>query len=255
MPFRGRALDTRMNALLTQHHGRTWADLGISGNIQAVTFDVGNTLLQPWPSVGHVYSHVASDHGVQGCSVNELNFRFAEAWRSRTNFDYSTSAWCDIVRLTFGDKAARLPESFFNALYNRFSEPDVFRVYPDVVPTLESLASRGYKLGVISNWDDRLPGLLERLKLHSYFDAIIVSCDIGFTKPSPVIFEQAERKLALPARAILHVGDSTAEDVEGALNAGLAALHLDRDEPLGEGRIPSLSDLEWLLERPEGAFV
>ena len=46
-------------------------------------------------------------------------------------------------------------------------------VFGDVVRTLEDLAADGFKLGIISDWDDRL--LLKRLRLDRYFESIIVS--------------------------------------------------------------------------------
>jgi phosphoglycolate phosphatase-like HAD superfamily hydrolase len=47
--------------------------------IQAVTFDVGGTLIDPWPSVGHVYAAVAAEHGLTGVDPESLNVRFAAA--------------------------------------------------------------------------------------------------------------------------------------------------------------------------------
>ena len=41
--------------------------------IRAVTFDVGGTLIEPWPSVGHVYAEVAAQHGWAGLSIEALN--------------------------------------------------------------------------------------------------------------------------------------------------------------------------------------
>src|SRR6266542_882226 len=53
---------------------------------QAVTFDVGGTLIEPWPSVGHVYADVAASHGLKDISADALNRQFAEAWRALKEF-------------------------------------------------------------------------------------------------------------------------------------------------------------------------
>jgi putative hydrolase of the HAD superfamily len=214
------------------------------GGIRAVTLDVGGTMMEPWPSVGRIYADVAGEHGVKAAEVDRLDRQFAEAWRGRKEFDYSQGAWFELVRRTFGDLAGKLPEAYFPAVYERFATPEVWRVHEDVVPVLESLAGRGIALGIVSNWDERLKPLLKALKLHSYFDAVIVSCEIGFTKPSPVIFEQVVRKLGLPAEAILHVGDSAREDVAGARGAGLKALQLVRRGGVAAGQIATLRALE-----------
>ena len=65
-------------------------------NIQAVTFDVGGTLLEPWPSVGHVYAEVAQRHGLPGADAAKLAEQFAAAWRARRGFDYSRAAWSEL---------------------------------------------------------------------------------------------------------------------------------------------------------------
>jgi putative hydrolase of the HAD superfamily len=196
--------------------------------IKAVTFDVGGTLIEPWPSVGHVYAEVAARHGVRNVSADTLNERFQTAWGSRKPFEHSRAGWEELVDEVFLGHCDPPSRSFFPELYDRFSQPDVWRVFTDVVPALEALGSRGMKLGVISNWDERLRGLLRALKLDRYFETFAISFEIGFPKPSRVIFEQAAVKLSLPANAILHIGDSLEMDVVGAQAAGFQALRINR---------------------------
>jgi putative hydrolase of the HAD superfamily len=220
-------------------------------NVCAVTFDVGGTLLEPWPSVGHVYAKTAARHGIRGVSAEILNQRFAAAWRRMENFNYSRVEWEELVDATFqGLTDAPPSQTFFGELYDYFAQSAAWRVFDDVLPALDALASRGLKLGVISNWDERVRPLLQQFKLADYFDAVIVSCEVGFPKPSPVIFEHASVKLALPPEAILHVGDSAEVDVEGARNAGLQTLELRREirEP-GNGQIQGLCEIEDCLNR------
>jgi putative hydrolase of the HAD superfamily len=214
-------------------------------NLKAVTFDVGGTLIKPWPSVGHVYSEIAARHGKK-LPAALLNQRFSNAWRALKHFHHGRDEWAALVDRTFAGLIDPPPsETFFGELFDRFSEPDAWRIFDDVRPALDSLAARGINLGIISNWDDRLGPLLAKLGLSKYFEAIIISCDIGFTKPSPIIFEHAAKKLGLPPGQILHIGDSPDHDVTGAKNAGYQALLLDRDaEDSQEGTIKSLLALE-----------
>src|SRR5437879_4440409 len=165
---------------------------------QAVTFDVGGTLIEPWPSVGHVYAEVAGRHGLRNLSPEDLDYQFAQAWRTLKEFNHTRAEWEALVQATFrGAAEAQVSTDLFCDLYQRFGQPEAWRVFEDVVPALESLASRGIKLGVISNWDERLRPLLRQLKLYDYFDAIVVSHEVGFPKPSPVVFQHAAEKLAL----------------------------------------------------------
>ena len=217
--------------------------------IQAVTFDAGGTLIEPWPSVGHVYAGVAAGHGFKDLSAEVLNRRFAAAWQARGKFDHTRGEWAEMVDQTFGglvpENAAR---GFFPELYQRFAEAGAWRVYDDALPALETLKSRGIRLGLISNWDNRLRPLLTQLNLDGRFEVIVVSCEAGFTKPSPEIFQLAARELGVPGGAILHVGDSLEMDLHGASGAGLRAVRILRGAgPGAEDQIGSLLDLAGLV--------
>src|SRR5258706_13794716 len=93
-------------------------------NIRAVTFDAGGTLIEPWPSVGHVYAGVAARHGLKNLSTETLNHQFSAAWRARRNFNHTRDDWAAIVDQTFTGLSGRPPsETFFPELYSRFAEP------------------------------------------------------------------------------------------------------------------------------------
>src|SRR5436853_568573 len=164
--------------------------------IAAVTFDVGGTLIEPWPSVGHVYAEVAGRHGRPGLPVETLNRRFAAAWRGLASFNYSRAEWAGLVDEVFRGLTPVPPSrTFFGELYELFAEPAVWRIFEDVRPALDTLAAAGLKLGVISNWDERLRPLLGRLGLIRYFGAVLVSGEVGCVKPQPAIFQQAAARL------------------------------------------------------------
>jgi putative hydrolase of the HAD superfamily len=206
--------------------------------IQAVTFDIGGTLIQPWPSVGHVYAEIAARHGVRNASAELLNARFKAAWQARKWFNNTRAGWEELVDETFHGLTARPPSAtFFPELYERFAQPEAWRVFEDVRPTLDTLAARGIRLGVISNWDERLRELLRRLQLDDCFETLVISCEAGVAKPAPAIFNQAASRLGLPPASILHVGDSLEMDVRGAEAAGLRALQIRRQPGPPEDRV------------------
>lgn len=212
--------------------------------IRAITFDVGGTLIEPWPSVGHVYAEVAARFGVIGISSGWLTQSFIRAWQRRTTFDYARESWFAIVRETFGEYAVQLPQEFFPAVYDQFAEAKAWRIYGDVVPALRALAAAGVKLGVISNWDERLRPLLAELGLAQYFPVIVVSCEMGATKPDRRLFERAARQLGVEPGELLHVGDSHVIDVLGAGNAGAHGRQVVRGKPLtGSWQMGSLVEL------------
>jgi putative hydrolase of the HAD superfamily len=221
--------------------------MNLSPEVRAVTFDVGGTLIKPWPSVGHVYAEVAAKHG-RAVLPAVLDQRFRKAWRELKSFNHAREEWAALVDRTFAGLLISPPsQTFFPELYDRFSEPDAWHIFEDVKPALEALAARGINLAIISNWDERLRPLLDGLDLSKYFTTIVVSCEVGFPKPSPVIFEQAAKMLGLAPEFILHIGDSAEHDVAGATAAGYQVRLLERGlEDTSEGVIRSLWELRGL---------
>lgn len=133
------------------------------------------------------------------------------------------------------------PDRFLAAeLWSRFARADSWEVYPEVEEVLRDLHGAGVRLGVVSNWDERLPRLLNALGF-SCFDAVVYSSALGVAKPSPAIFSSALDQLGAVAGHALHVGDSQINDVEGARAAGMSALLVDRS-----GRGGDLADLSTL---------
>ena len=213
-------------------------------NVAAITFDVGGTLIEPWPSVGHVYAEVAARHGVKA-EPEELTHRFVDAWNRNENFNYTKDDWAALVDDTFVGLTTTLPsQSFFDELYLRFAEPDCWHVYEDVIPTLTALRERGVRMAVISNWDVRLRPLLKALNLADWFEGIHVSSEIGITKPDSRIFQTAINSFGLSASHILHVGDAEIEDYRGAQSSGMQSCWLCRnyDKP-SDSAINSLASL------------
>ena len=139
------------------------------------------------------------------------------------------------------------PPSRFAAaeLFHRFGTAEAYEVYPEVPGALAGLREEGLRLGVISNWDHRLPGVLEAVGLARFLDAVVYSSKAGVEKPDARIFHQAASKLGVEPGAMLHVGDGRLEDVEGAVAAGLRALHIARNS--GGGDLADLSRLPDVL--------
>jgi putative hydrolase of the HAD superfamily len=210
--------------------------------IRAITFDVGGTLIEPWPSVGHVYAAIAARHGFHELSAEVLNRQFASAWKKLSGFNYTRPEWFEIVNQSFaGLTRTPLSEILFADLYSHFGRAEAWRIFDDVLPALESLRSRGLKLGIISNWDERLRPLLHELKLDRFFQTIVISCEAGACKPSATIFNRAAEFLGFPPASILHIGDDPVLDVAGAKSAGFQGL-LARDP----GKPPQTNSLALL---------
>jgi putative hydrolase of the HAD superfamily len=122
------------------------------------------------------------------------------------------------------DTAPEIREAYFETLYEAFVQPEAWRIYPDVIATLQAVRNHGVHVGVISNWDARLRPLLERLELTPFFDSVTISCEVGVEKPAAAIFQAALNRAGLTAEQAIHVGDSESEDVRGAIGVGMSAM-------------------------------
>lgn len=145
-------------------------------------------------------------------------------------------------------------DSWFEALYVRFGDPEVWRLYDDVEPALVGLRARGLKLGVVSNWDTRLRRICGGLGLDRLVDFIVISAEAGVRKPDPRIFEEALRRAGVGAAEALHVGDLPEEDVEGARRAGVRPVLIERQKRItpaanvdGVAVVRSLAEIVALL--------
>ena len=225
--------------------------------VEAVSFDVTGTLIH-CPRLAELYSEVLARHGAE-LSAERLKVLIPEVWQELTwrlegDLDRfgahpqgARGWWNDYLQRICDHAELPHPGPFASAeLFDRFAQADAWEIYDDVEPALEALRAAGYRLVMTSNWDERLPTLLDRLGLMSPFEALIYSSEVGFEKPHRAIFDELLRSLDLRAQQVVHVGDRQLDDVEGAEAVGIPALLLDRRG--GEG---DLSDLRRLPERLE----
>ena len=87
-------------------------------------------------------------------------------------------------------------------------------------------ASRRFKLGLVTNFTYApvVRGLLDRLGIRKYFQAVAISHEVGYRKPHPRIFEAALLALSTPPSEAVMVGNDPLEDIAGAKRLGLGAI-------------------------------
>jgi putative hydrolase of the HAD superfamily len=86
--------------------------------------------------------------------------------------------------------------------------------------------SEDYKLGLISNftYSPVIHAGLRKLDISRFFNAILVSEDVGWRKPRREIFEEALGRLKVNAEETVFVGDSPLEDIKGAKTVGMRTI-------------------------------
>jgi len=102
--------------------------------------------------------------------------------------------------------------------------------YPETTEVLTELCRRGFMIGVISNLATPYKKPFYHLSINRLIDYAIFSCDTGFVKPSPSIYEKMSQKSGFALNEMLMIGDSQSCDVKGPMLAGMNAILLDRND-------------------------
>ncbi|GLE03922.1 hypothetical protein PINS_up012833 [Pythium insidiosum] len=217
-----------------------------------VTLDATGTLLRPREHIGR--SYVAHWQRVAGVSLGSERLQaaqrhvaarflpvFRELARRSPNFGRATAsdsafAWWRTLILDvmppreLAAHSTAVQDRFARELYDYYATADAWHVFEDVAPALQTWRDASVSLGVISNFDERLPRVLDELGLLASFEVVSTSWHHGALKPSTTIFEKTFVQLARGRRVdrVLHVGDDITRDYEGARAAGADARWLWR---------------------------
>jgi len=235
--------------------------------LDAVFFDVGNTLLYPHPSVSEVVRQVLADEGhtrdlvVIDSYMPLVDAFYEDRYREDDTFWTSESETSDVWVGMYSLLARELgietgAECIARRVYDEFGDHNRWSAYADVRPAFERLAALDIRIGLISNWDTRLSTLVRGLDLDRYIDTVVSSAELGLHKPDPRIFELACSRLGVTPQRAAHVGDHHYADVLGARAVGMLPVLIDRhagEHPGEERFIRTLDDLESALSLGEGA--
>lgn len=237
--------------------------------VQTIFFDAGNTLLGPHPSFVGRFLAVAQGGGeafdpclvkvaLAGAAADAvwpMDWTDAalqrEFWRQ-----YYLRALLEIesnAEPSSHVHVAAWREDLADALCRSFGDPGAYRVFSDTRSVLDRLVERGYRLGLISNFEPWLLEVLEREGIATYFSSLVISGIEGIAKPMPEMFSLALERARADAASSLHVGDHVVEDVEAAQSVGMLAVLVDRaGRPEARHRaralgVPVVNDLDGLL--------
>jgi len=80
-----------------------------------------------------------------------------------------------------------------------------------------------YRLGLLTNFTHGPAAreIIAKLGLNPFFDVVLISGELGFRKPHPLVFHQLIEQLGVRNDQILYVGDDPEPDITGAQKAGL----------------------------------
>jgi REG-2-like HAD superfamily hydrolase len=246
-----------------------------------LAFDAFGTLFTPRQPIATQYGDVARRHGLSGFRDDELQASFRRAFKEESTLhpNYGKKVgmkapewWSNVISKTFTpfvSSGTQLPDRLVPDLLHRFSSKEGYSLFPDTLPFFQKLRELKISknrqewpwqrtvVGVITNSDDRIPGILESFGLKvgsrrfgiSHTDPaidesedinfVVLSYDVGYEKPDKKIFEAAEKlvgDMIVDSEADLagfdkvFVGDEPAKDAVGAIAAGWHGIYVNRSE-------------------------
>ncbi len=216
----------------------------MTARITAVLFDLGDTLWH-FPSMPPV-------DVIRGETVGRLS-RLLESWGEedtdgrmylgrdiRLAVEEETSrafhgdcldpGYAELCRRVAAGQGLKLTAEQGEELWEAWNLGGKFlgrTLFPDVLDTLRWLKGRGFRLGSVSNrgyGGPRFRQEMQELGLSELFEVVVLSCDVGYMKPHPRIFECALEAMGLRPQETAMVGDNIRADVEGPKALGLTAI-------------------------------
>jgi putative hydrolase of the HAD superfamily len=222
----------------------------------AVFFDAGETLVHPHPTFPDLFATILAREGydVDAETIRErihvVSDRFSRAARENelwtTTPDKSRAFWHDVYGIFFEHLGIGEANGLIDVVYREFTDLANYALFDDVVPVLEKLHAAGLRLGVISNFEEWLERLLERLGVRAYFDVRVISGVEGLEKPDPAIFRLATTRAGVEPERSVYVGDNPEFDVEPALAVGMYPVLLDRRGRFADAAGPRIRSLDEL---------
>ena len=201
--------------------------------IRALSVDAVGTLILPDPSVGAIYTEVAADYGIRQ-AVDETERRFYAAFtQTRAGWAHpygkdeadARAFWSAVIAGSFADP---VPPAMATALFDTFCLGHRWRLLPGAAELFALATARALPLAVVSNFDGRLPQILDALGLAPR-RTVVLSSALGVAKPHPRLLTTAAERLGVAPTGLLHIGNDPEEDGGCCAAAGCAYLPVDSE--------------------------
>jgi len=211
-----------------------WVDLDIEGYIEDLTPYAGNGGL--------------TAEKVAGPAWRSLRRHIEQNIRHRTEEDLALFRRRN-AKMTAEELGIEAPVEVLTEVAGRRIS---FNPYPESEVVLHRLREMGTRVFAVSNWDIELGNLLYSLGWGGYFEGVIASAVVGVEKPEGGIFEEALRVGGVSRHRVIHVGNDPITDVEGASEAGIDTVLVDRrgttEAAVATFVLPDLDGLPGIVE-------
>lgn len=137
----------------------------------------------------------------------------------------------------------RLPRNYIQDFWNN-NFPKCFSIDKNTIQFLHHI-KKHFKVGIITNGSSqRQRAKIINTKLNNYFDTIIISEEVGFSKPDKRIFELALNKLNVQPEDVLFIGDDLEKDIAGPQNVNIKGIWFNPHRITNKTEIKPYSEID-----------
>lgn len=193
------------------------------GNIEAISFDLDNTLIRYKRSPGEVLRVCFDRLGIEPIfSVDEYYARYDEFAEKCDSMDELRSE-CFAALAAENGCERQLGKDAAETFSDERDQSNV-ELFPSVTRLLDELAQE-YKLAIVTNGArDAQQQKMEAVYLDRWVETILIAGHDTPPKPDPEPFDRIVQSLNVTPATTVHVGDSLETDIAGATAAGLASI-------------------------------
>lgn len=189
------------------------ADVAAVARSTTVVFDLGGVLVDWDPR--HLYRGLFDD-------PDEMESFLAEVTTAEWNAHQDAGRpWAEAIEILVAEHPER--RELIEAFHRRWPEMLAGEI-PGTVDVLADLRAAGVRLVALSNWSaETFPTARDRFEFLAWFEGIVISGEVGVTKPDPRIFEHLIERFEIEPAAALFIDDSS-PNVDAARAFGFRAI-------------------------------
>lgn len=209
--------------------------------IEWIFFDLGSTLLDEEAAYGYYIDKCVKKLESLAIEVSSDSYKKKMA-------EYAHKS-LDPIRATWHYFAPTEPRPLWTN--------EGIKFYSEVREVLETL-SKYHRLGIVANQSSSVRELLKEWGTESYFQLLILSEEVGLSKPDTTIFTLALQKANIPADRVVYVGDRYDNDILPAKSLGMWTVRIltgfgkyagENDKLKSDWSITSLQELLTIFQR------
>jgi putative hydrolase of the HAD superfamily len=188
---------------------------------KGVIFDLWNTLV--FKKGSNLTTQIADYYGIPFETAYEW-IRMSSLVRNKSDKYYYLQMICQAAGVEFEEK----DKKFFDDITENYHKE--CEIIENAIEVVHTLKNNGFKVALLSNSSEISHLVIEKLGIKNLFDVVVISCDYGFLKPDPRIFQITLDKLELSNKEVVMIGDKITTDVLGAKMLDIDIIYFNKSE-------------------------